>query len=695
MVLHKSKRRLGRVILLSLPLALLGLLFFPTVASAHAILIRSDPTADARLTAAPTQVRMWFTEALNPVFSTAEVINAANKQVDRQDVHVNATDSTEMDVSLQSNLPPDVYIVVYRTDSAIDGHILRGSFLFTVLNPDGTAPTLSPGANPGVGVLGGGGLTGTYTGLMDGPTFFNLVMVTLVELGAVFWVGAQLWLNFVLQSSAEVHAEERETNAQVERRFERWFSLPALLVVLLANVGVLIGQAIILTGGDWGQALAPGLLGTLATSGRFGAFWLMREGVLLLAGLIALYMLLVPQRPKPVKTILPLANLLLGTALFIAITMSSHAAAVTSALVPYAIIVDWLHLLAAAAWIGGMFYIAAVYLPVLKKSRLQDRTRSLLALLPYFTPLALAGVLIMSITGPFSATFHLTSWQQFINTAYGRVLLVKIALVGGLLLTSAIHVGLLRPRLKKEYKKYNYAVARLAAVELAGKQSIGANLAGATLAKQATFTKAVESGSGDAGKAGGSDDELKGDSIDYADRASRLLAQQVRVREKRLASKTRRLTSILRWEPLLGVAVIVCVGLLNAFGGTLNPPPGTAALQQTGNTTGIFSKTLPTKDGLFDVTIVVNPNRFGTNLFTVSVADKATGKAVTNVGVVLYTTMLDMDMGTQSVNLLPDGKGHFSSQGDLAMAGNWQLRIQVRTTDNTLHEAIVDIVTPF
>jgi hypothetical protein len=57
--------------------------------------------------------------------------------------------------------------------------------------------------------------------------------------------------------------------------------------------------------------------------------------------------------------------------------------------------------------------------------------------------------------------------------------------------------------------------------------------------------------------------------------------------------------------------------------------------------------------------------------------------------------MLDMDMGTDTVNLLPDGKGHFSGTGDLAMPGNWEIRIQIRTPDATLHETSVKLVTPF
>src|SRR5215467_4438757 len=224
-----------RFLVFAVPLALGLTLLFPSLASAHAILLRSDPAKDSVLSIAPKQVRMWFSEALNPAFSTAVVVNGNNKRVDNRDAHVSSNDQTEMDVTLQSNLPPAVYIVVWRTDSAADGHILSGSFIFSVANADGTVPTLAPDAHPGANVLGNGNLTGLYTGQVDGPTLFNLIMITLVELGAIFWMGAQLWINFVLTISAEAHTGERNTNEQVQRRFERYFSLPTLIVLFLAN----------------------------------------------------------------------------------------------------------------------------------------------------------------------------------------------------------------------------------------------------------------------------------------------------------------------------------------------------------------------------------------------------------------------------------------------------------------------------
>ncbi len=653
------------LVALALPLALILTLIFPATASAHAILLRSDPAQDSVLSIPPQQVRMWFSEDLNPTFTTATVINGARARVDNHDAHISPNDTKEMDLTLKPNLPPAVYIVVYRTQSADDGHILTGSFIFSVARPDGTVPTLSPGANPGQGVLGGSNSTGGSTGQLDGLTLFSLIMITLVELGAVFWVAAQLWVNFVLSLSSEQHTEERHINERVQQRFERRFSLPAMLMLLLANIGVLVGQAVNITGGNWAGAFSPSLLASLATSGRFGTYWLMRELVIIVAIILSLYMLWRKQRPQLVNRLLPLINLFLGLALFIAITMSGHAAAASSNILVYSILVDWLHLVAAALWVGGMMYIATIYLPVLRQWPMVERTRSLLTVIPYFSPLAIAGVLLMAITGPFSATFRLSSWDQFLTTAYGRALVIKILLVGGLLLTSAIHVGLLRPRLRKEFKKYTYVSQRF---------------------------QAAQATTAESGRAVMLDGQVSTITED-ADYTAKNIAQQVKLREERLARGTQRLMKILRWEPLLGVAVLVCVGLMNVFGGTLLPP--TAAQQQTGGQSKPFNTSVHTTDGKFTVTLNVNPNRFGTNVFTVSVVDDSTHASTTNVGVALYTTMLDMDMGTDNINLLPDGKGHFTATGDLSMGGHWQIRIQIRTPDNTLHEAKVDFITPF
>ncbi len=679
-----------RRLLVAALLAVCLTIVLPGVSEAHAILVRSDPATDAVLSVAPDQVRMWFSEALNPAVSTAAVVNEKNQRIDQHNAFVSPDDATEMDISLQPNLSPGVYAVVWRTSSADDGHVLTGSFLFTVARPDGTVPTASGGTVLGQNVLGGSNTVGQGAGQLDGPTFFNLLMVTLLELGAIFWVGAQFWPIFVLSPSAEDCEDLSAANQQVQQRYARRFALPTLLVLLVANGGVLFGQALTASGGNIGDAFSLSLLANLVTGGRFGAFWIMRFIVLILALRLALYQVQWYRTrrslPRLVNVILPWVNLILGLALFISMTMTSHASAVTGSTGVLALVVDWLHLVAAALWVGGMLYIVTSYLPILRKYPVVEQARSLVTALPYYSPWALAGVGIMAVTGPLSATFQLTSWGQLLATAYGRTLVVKILLVGALLLTSAIHLLFLRPHLKKELKKYTYARERLQTQQATPVVSPPALLVG-------------QLSRSDEHQVDEADDAMLPHSLPArhereASPPAKMLAQQVRLREKRLTARVLRLNAVLRWEPLLGVAVLVCVGFLNVFGATL---ASTTATPQTGASTGTvapFHTTAKTKDGAFQVTLVINPNQAGPNGFQVSIADAQTGKPVTNVGVVLYTTILDMDMGTQDVNLLPDGSGHFSAQGDLVMGGHWQIRIQIRTLDNTLHDAMITVVTP-
>lgn len=512
-----TQRRSLAALLFAMSLALV----FPATSQAHAVLLRSDPTENAVLHVAPDQVHLWFSETLNATLSSMTVVNQANRRVDNRDASLASGDARQMDVTLAPRLPPGIYTVIWRATSDAEGHVVPGSFLFTIARPDGTLPPSGGGTIPGAQAPGGS----TLSGQLDSQAWLTLFMVTLLELGAIFWVGAYLWQLFVLAAATEDHQEQSAVNLQVHRRFEQQFALPVLLVLLLANSSVLVGQALTITDGNIVSAFAPMLLATLVTSGRFGLIWLVREVIIVLALRLALYPVQFKQRPYHINSVLSWTNLLLGLAFFMAITMSSHAAALSGTIVVYSLVADWLHLVAAALWVGSMFYIGTIYLPVLSPRAVIERARALVTTLPYYSPWAIAGVLLMALTGPFSATTRLSSWAQLLTTLYGQILIFKILLVGALLVTSIMHIFLLRPRLAKEVKKYTHAVARLQALQAAPEQ----------------------------------------------DHIVKLLDQQVKRRAERLAKRTQRLTRILSVEPVLGVAILLCVGLLNVFAGNLTP----------------------------------------------------------------------------------------------------------------------------
>ena len=100
------------------------------VAGAHAFLERADPRVGSTVKTPPAQVRLWFTQPLEPAFSTVRVLDGAGRQVDKQDVTVDPSKPDLLTVSMPS-LKPGTYKVIWRVLS-VDTHVTEGDFTFTV-----------------------------------------------------------------------------------------------------------------------------------------------------------------------------------------------------------------------------------------------------------------------------------------------------------------------------------------------------------------------------------------------------------------------------------------------------------------------------------------------------------------------------------------------------------------------------------
>lgn len=101
-----------------------------SAAWAHAHLARAVPSAGAALHAAPAELRLWFTEALEGRLSELTVLDPAGQQVDKRDMHLDPADAKVMVVSLGA-LPAGSYTVVWKAVS-VDSHTTHGDFLFTL-----------------------------------------------------------------------------------------------------------------------------------------------------------------------------------------------------------------------------------------------------------------------------------------------------------------------------------------------------------------------------------------------------------------------------------------------------------------------------------------------------------------------------------------------------------------------------------
>ncbi len=95
---------------------------------AHATLDHAEPRVGNKVATAPREVTLWFTEKLEPAFSSITVTNAAGERVDSGKTRVSGS---QMSVSLRSGGGPGTYHVNWRVLS-VDTHRTEGNFTFQV-----------------------------------------------------------------------------------------------------------------------------------------------------------------------------------------------------------------------------------------------------------------------------------------------------------------------------------------------------------------------------------------------------------------------------------------------------------------------------------------------------------------------------------------------------------------------------------
>lgn len=110
-------------------LCTINLAAIPVAASAHAFLKTAMPAVGSTIRTAPTEVRIDFTEGVEPKFSSIEVMNAQGRRVDDGKLHLEQGD-THLAIGL-TPLAPGSYKVSWQA-IATDTHHTQGNFTFTV-----------------------------------------------------------------------------------------------------------------------------------------------------------------------------------------------------------------------------------------------------------------------------------------------------------------------------------------------------------------------------------------------------------------------------------------------------------------------------------------------------------------------------------------------------------------------------------
>lgn len=418
-------------------LAMLVAAFIPSSAEAHALLVQSDPPVNARLQDAPAFISGTFSEDLDNRLSSLQVVDGTGERVDSGETTF-TDDPKQMRIDIPETLPPGFYSVIWETLSNVDGHLIKGSFPFTVLEEDGTDPS--------------GPVFSGVTGYSGGsPRFDNVIGKWLSIIGAVAIAGSIAFVAWVVRpATKDVSGEWKQKARVAARKHLFWVAWPAVGALVIGAIVEVAAQARQLGGFEFIDDVL---------SNQWGERWVQRQIVLLaiVAALALARWLTTSGRDRLSESALWVA--LAGSlGYLLLISTVGHGAAVPGSF--WAVSADFIHLAATAVWVGMLIQLG---LFLLWSRNTPDNERAVLQAghLQRFSAFAATSVLLLLATGTVSAFSHITKLESLYDTSYGRALLVKLGIMMVLLTVAGLNAFFLRERTIDEESKSGALQKRL------------------------------------------------------------------------------------------------------------------------------------------------------------------------------------------------------------------------------------------
>lgn len=621
-------------------------------ASAHAALTGSDPGRGAVVDTAPTQVSLTFSEQIAVSDDAVRVLDPRGERVDKG-APANPSGTTYT-VRLLSGLPDGTYTVAYQVVSA-DSHPVAGAFTFSIGAPSETSVSVSAQGSDG-------GLVGWLYGLGRYVSYAGFVVMAG---GAAFVLAC--WTR-----GSGVRAVQRLV-------VSGWLALTA------ATLGLLLLRGSYTTSGKVGDIFDLTLLGdvlqTKTGAALVSRLLLLAAAALFIAVLFGAHDKRENEEKRDLTFGLAIGGTVVAAGLAASWAMSEHA---SQGLQPgIAMPVDVVHLLAVAAWLGGLTaLLVALFRAPAETPVDRDAVRR-------FSRLAFGSVIALVVTGVYQSWRQLGSWSAFTDTRYGQLLLVKIGLV-------AVMVGV-----ASVSRRWTARLAEVPA-ETASADEADAGTAGPDeAASRAAGARKDVVAAGQTGKAedtgntgtGPADGPAAGAGSARAAQLARQRAAVENARQKRLRDADPHRSGLRRSVfAEAGIAVV----LLAVTTVLTQTEPGrteqeakaagaSSASAATGQGTGAVTLNMPfdtgSKDGKGVVTIDLDPARVGDNAVHIYV-EGTDGRPVDIPEVKLAFTLSVQDIGPLPV--VPDriAAGHWSASGvQLPMAGDWKVEVTVRTSD--------------
>jgi putative copper export protein/methionine-rich copper-binding protein CopC len=417
-----------------------ALVFTPTPAVAHDGLQRSSPAKDAVLTSSPAALRLTFSNPPNLRFARVQLLDSANAIIPLGALDVDSVRTLVAPVV--QRLCPGRYTVVWQIAGA-DGHPVRGRFSFAVA---GDAPA-HRGGEPASNVPAPGADAPPAThhppadaleaDAFDAESPAYVVVRWLTFIALLLVIGAFAFQTVVLPLARRRGGPDTAgfIAAAHARSARIGFSVAVLL--LGASLMRLFLQSYAMHGGA-GSFEAP-MIRAMILQTVWGWGWMLQVG----ATILALFAFRAQRSGKGwAFGLLAVATLALAATP----ALSGHAVSATE-LKALAIAADALHVLGASGWLGSLAVVLAAGIPAALALQSELRGKAAADLINAFSPTALVFAGLAGATGLFSAWLHLERLGNVWGTAYGRVLLLKLAVLSIVGATGAYNWLRVRPAL--------------------------------------------------------------------------------------------------------------------------------------------------------------------------------------------------------------------------------------------------------
>jgi copper transport protein len=402
---------------LSLTLATLAVLAAAAPSAlAHAVLLNATPPDDGRAASAPARAQLRFSEPvelLRP--ADLAVVDEAGRVVSTGGGRNSPRDASIVQVRLRAGLPAASYTIRYRIVSA-DAHIVDGATTFATGGATLKAPVLGSLAE-------GPGESSAWSVI---ARFLELVglggALALIAFRWIVWAPAWRW-------RAKVAPHEDGDGLLVWFRERFWTGLwSAIGLAIAGEIAVLVTKTATSLGKSPLAAVAdPSGIYRVFSETRFGTHFQVRLGTLLFVIAVAFWEYLAEpvaeqERREPSATgrVAPSA-IVAGLLITCLVLISSQGHASQAPGGDLSVVDDALHLTSIAVWVGGLAVLAVVlrHVPAALGT----------AVLSRFSTLALVAVGVAVLTGTLRAIAQLADPAQLWDTAYGRSIVLKVALL--------------------------------------------------------------------------------------------------------------------------------------------------------------------------------------------------------------------------------------------------------------------------